>query len=229
MDYFLENEGIALITGATGTEKTVIVKELVRKLDDKIIYIQNNDLTMFEFYNYLGKMMDVHTNHCHMSQILMDLNSSTKRYGLLGRKIILIIDDVDTLDPKIIKILKYLYESNSEEYSGMKIILLGHSSFRDKCKRERYSGLIENITINYECTGLSVNETKEYIQHRISEAGGDSKMIDDRYYGSIYDYTQGSAQNINRYMSTLLLIMYKSNVSQVDNRILKMAQQEMEI
>ncbi len=229
LDYFLENEGIALITGSSGSGKTVITKSIVNKLEDKVIYIQNNDLTMFEFYNCLGKMMDVSTNHCHMSQILIDINHCIKRNGSMGKKIILIIDDVDMLDKKIVKTLKYLYESDSEESSGMKIILLGHSSFRETCKRERYSGLMENMTINYDCVGLSLNETKGYIQHRIKEAGGNEQMIEDKYFGTIYDYTNGSAQNINRYMSSLLLIMYKSKVQEVNNKILKMAQQEMEI
>lgn len=229
LDYFVENEGIALITGASGNGKSMITKSILNGLDDKVIYIQNNDLTMFEFYNYLGKMMDVATNHCHMSQILIDINQSTKRYGLLGKKTILIIDDVDMIDKKIIKTLKYLYESDSEEYGGMKIILLGHSSFREKCKRERYSGLMENITVNYDCAGLGVNETKAYIKYRIEAAGGNPNMIEDKYYGSVYEYTNGSAQNINRFMNTLLLIMYKLKTTEVNNRVLKMAQQEMEI
>lgn len=229
LDYFIEEEGIALITGPSGTGKTAIVRSILNKMDEEILYIQNNELTLFEFYNCLGKMMEISTNHCHMSQILMDINHRTKTYGISGRKIILIIDDVETLDQKIIRTLKYLSESDSEQYAGIRLVLLGHSSFREKCKRERYSALVGNITVNYECSGLSLNETKEYIRHRLVEAGGSIEMIDDKYYGAIYNYTEGRTQKINRYMSTLLLIMFKMKMREVDNRVLKMTQQEMEI
>ena len=229
LDYFIEEEGIALITGPSGTGKTAIVRSILNRIDDEVLYIQNNELTLFEFYNYLGKMMEVSTNHCHMSQILMDINHRTKTYGISGKKIILIIDDAETLDNKIIRTLKYLSESDSERNSGIRVILLGHSSFREKCKRERFSTLIGNITVNYECAGLSLNETKEYICHRLVEAGGSAEMIDDKYYAAIYNYTEGRTQKINRYMSTLLLIMFKMEIRKVDNRVLKMTQQEMEI
>lgn len=229
--YFFDEEGIALVTGASGIGKTIITRSIVNKTNEKVIYIPNNELTLFEFYNCLGRMMEVPTNHCHMSQILMDINHRIDAYDSIGKKVLLIIDDAETLEYKIIKDLKHLYESNNMKRTGMKIILLGHSSFRSKIKRTNNTTLLNNITTNYECVGLSLNETKEYIQYRLKKAGGDgdATMIDDRYYNTIYSYTEGKPQIINKYMSTVLLVKYIKKADKIDNKILKLAQQEMEI
>lgn len=227
--YFVEEEGIALITGASGIGKTMITRSIVNQTNEKVIYIPNNELTLFEFYNCLGRMMEVPTNHCHMSQILMDISHRIDAYDSIGKKVLLIIDDAETLEYKIIMDLKHLYESNNIKRTGMKIILLGHSSFRGKIKRANNTALLNNITTNYECVGLTMNETKEYIQHRLKRAGGDVAMIDDRYYNTIYSYTDGKPQIINKYMSTVLLVQYIKKATKIDNKILKLAQQEMEI
>lgn len=228
LNFFLGEDGIALITGLHGLGKTTMVDSLLNTTD-KIVYIRNNDLSLFEFFNYLGKHLDVKTNHCHMSQILADIDNRVTTFYNAGKKVILIIDDIDDISYKIIESLKYLYETRSDKRKGMSIILIGHSSFRTRCKDPRFSFLVNNIIINYDCIGLSLNETKEYIKKRLISAGASQDLIEDKLFSTIYDYTDGNPQIINKYMSTVLLTACINNTLKIDNKILKIAKEEMEI
>ena len=93
----------------------------------------------------------------------------------------------------------------------------------------RYSFLVNNIIINYDCIGLSLNETKEYIKKRLISAGASQDLIEDKLFSTIYDYTDGNPQIINKYMSTVLLTACINNTLKIDNKILKIAKEEMEI
>ena len=109
------------------------------------------------------------------------------------------------------------------------MIIIGHSSFRSRLKDGRLSFLINDIIINYDCGGLSVSETKEYIKHRLSLVSDNGLNIDDRYFNTIFTYTNGIPQIINKYMSTVLLIAYIRNTKSIDNKLLQLANDEMEI
>ena len=228
LDFFIGEDGVGLITGLHGLGKTMMVDYLLDSTN-KVIYIQNNELTLFEFFNYLGKQLDVKTSHCHMSQILADIDNRVMTYYSAGKKVVLVIDDVDDISYKIIEALKYLYETRHDKGKGMSVLLLGHPSFRTRCKDPRFSFLINNIITNYDCVGLSLNETKEYINHRLRCVGYTDNLIDDKYFNTIYSYTEGNPGIINKYMSTLLLTAFISNTKDIDNKLLKTAKEEMEI
>lgn len=228
LEFFIGEDGVALITGLHGFGKTMITDYLLNSTD-KVVYIQNNDLTLFEFFNYLGKQLDVKTNHCHMSQILADIDNRVMTYYNAGKRVILVLDDIDDISYKVVESLKYLYETRRDKRKGMSILLLGHPSFRARCKDPRFSFLINNIITNYDCVGLSLNETKEYINHRLRCAGYTGNLIEDKYFNTIYSYTEGNPQVINKFMSTVLLIAYMNKTKTIDNKLLKTAKDEMEI
>lgn len=228
IEYFLDEEGIALISGASGLGKSQIVLSSIDINKYKVIYIQNNDLTLFEFFNYLGNKLDVPTAHCHISLILADIQKQLSSYYKANKKVVIIIDDVETLQNRILETLKYLCYSPINEYKA-NIILVGHTSFRNRCKRESFKYIESNILTNYEFVGLSLNETRDYIKHRLNLAGGDVNLIDDKYFNPIHTYTDGNPTSINRYMSNLLLLLYSLNTKEISNKLLRQVQDEVEI
>lgn len=225
MNFYLEEDGVALITGLHGTGKTKIVNSLLPK-KDRIIYIPNSDLTLFEFMNCVGSQLEVDTAHCHISKIVADINRRVDTFRRSGEKVILIIDGIENAPLKMIESLKFLYDC---EESGMYVILVGHSSFRAKCKDTKLQFLVNNIVTNYDCVGLSLNETKDYIKLRIKAVGGDENLIEDKFYSSIYEYTKGNPQIINKFMATVFLTAYMNNTKEINNKIIKLAKDEIVI
>ena len=228
LEYFLDEEGIALISGPSGIGKSQCVLSCIDSNKYKVIYIPNNDLTLFEFFNYLGNKLDIPTAHCHMSIILADIQKQMSSYYKADKKVIIVIDDVETLQARILEALKYLCYSSFNDYKA-NIVLIGHTSFRARCKRESFKYIESNIITNYDFQGLSINETRDYIKHRLSLAGGDQITIEDKYYNAIYSYTDGIPTSINKYMSNLLLLLYSLKTKEVTHKLLKAVQDEVTI
>lgn len=163
-----------------------------------------------------------------MSIILSDIQKQLSSYYRINKKVIIIIDDVETLQAKILETLKYLCFSPFGQYKA-NIVLIGHTSFRARCKRETFKFIEANIITNYDLSGLSLNETKDYIKHRLSLAGGDTNLIEDKYYNVIYSYTGGSPTCVNKYMSNLLLLLYSLKTKEITSKLLKAVSDEVEI
>lgn len=222
LEVFLEQSGVALFTGIHGIGKSIIVNNLLDKTN-KNIYISGSDLTPFEFFNQLGRVLEINTNHCHISKIYEDIKLRVNNYKESSKKMVIVIDDVEKLPTKTLEALKLICDSE------VSLILIGHTSFRSRLKDGRLAYLINDISINYDCLGLSLNETKEYIKHRLSLVSKQDSLIEDRYFNTIYTYTSGVPQIINKYMSTVLLVAYIRNTKNIDNKLLQMASEEMEI
>ena len=224
MEFYLEEEGIALITGLHGTGKTKMVQSLLPG-KDKVIYVYGCELTLFEFLNSIGSQLEIETKHCHISNIMQDINRRVVLHTKNEERVIIVIDRIEKIQSKILESLKSLQDGSK----GIYLILIGHSKFRSRSRDPKLKSLISSILINYDCAGLSMNETKEYIKLRLANVGGDINLIEDRYYSNIYEYTKGNPQMINKYMATVLLIAYINQTKTINNQILKKAKEEIEI
>ena len=221
IEFLLDNEEIGLITGFHGAGKTSIINKIFKDKNIKTIYLSVTDMSLFDFYVYIGQALDVNTNHCHKLRIIKDIE-----YSIRNSKdnTILILDDVEEIDIKILKLIKSL-----SEVKGLHIILIGHTSFRSALKDTRKSFIESHIITNYECKGLSLNELKEYIKWNLNKVNYNEVLVDDRYYRSIHEITDGSIQVINKFMSNLLLIMTINNTKQVTSKLIEDTKDEMEI
>lgn len=150
LEFFNEQSGTALFTGIHGTGKSTIIKYLL-DTTNKNIYIRGGDLTSFEFFNQLGRSLEIDTNHCHISKIYEDIVTRADTYKANNKKLVIIIDDIERLPVKTLEGFKLLCDSE------ISLILIGHSSFRSRLKDGRLAFLVNDIIINYDCGGLSVS------------------------------------------------------------------------
>lgn len=224
ISFLLDNEGIGLFTGNNGVGKTVMINNLVSKEVYKVISLSGSSLSLFDLVTYIGQILEVDTSHCHKLRIIKDIENAISSYNLKGEKIILVINEAEELEYPILKLIRELIA-----VQGLYVILVAHTSFRSMCKDSKKSFLIPHILTNYNCLGLSNDETKQYIEYRLNLANYKDKLIDDKYYPLINDLTNGNPQTINKFMSNLLLIMAINNVKKASGTLIRKAKDEMDI
>ncbi len=108
------------------------------------------------------------------------------------------------IDPKILTDLRLLLSSIDEDVS-LKIILCGQESLSQILKRSSFADLLHRITLTSVMQPLPKEKTAAYIDYRIKQAGGSTKIFEPEAKDLIHDYTGGIPRQINNVATACLI------------------------
>jgi type II secretory pathway predicted ATPase ExeA len=72
------------------------------------------------------------------------------------------------------------------------------------------------VFLNYKLRPLTLEETKNYIAHRLKVSGSDKQLFSDEVLSLIYDRTGGIPRRINNICNLALLEAFSANKDTVD-------------
>ena len=207
-----DRKGFAVITGEIGSGKTTVWHTLLSKLDTstKVATITNTHLTskqiiiaiLEEFeIPYKDKWLKIKLlntlNHFLIEQISLDFN------------VVVVIDEAQNLSFTALEEVRMLSNLETEKEKLIQIILMGQPSLRQILARRELEQLRQRIAVFYHIEPLSIEETKNYIHHRLRIVGADSNLI---FYGKsaerIHYHTGGIPRWINTFCDKTLLTAF---------------------
>lgn len=139
-------------------------------------------------------------------ELLDALNAFLLRQHETGGSTVLIIDEAQNLSLEVLEQLRILSNLETEKEKLLQIIFVGQLELNGKLKLPELKQLNQRISIRYEITPLSREETKNYISHRILVAGAVSRIAFTRAaLNEIYSYSRGYPRLINLVCDRALL------------------------
>lgn len=195
--------GLSLILGDVGTGKTTLGRALVQNFsrEDSFLFYMILDPTYkseFQFLSALVKMMGIKPYF----RSTLDYKEALERFlfkqGVEQDKtIILLIDEGQKLTPDFLEILRILLNYETNEYKLLQLIILAQMEILPRLKKIR--NFLDRVSLKYIINPLDVQETKEMIQFRLSQAGynGGAGLFTNEAIKLIYDYTQGYPRKIS--------------------------------
>jgi putative secretion ATPase (PEP-CTERM system associated) len=171
--YGLESQaGFVVITGEIGSGKTTLLQTLLRGLDPQTTVgrVVNTILEPRELLETI--MIDFGMDPAGRSKPLMlrDLAQYLVDQRLAGRLILLVIDEAQNLSVAALEELRMLSNLETEKSKLLQIVLVGQTNLRDKLAAPELEQLRQRITVSYHLTPLDVEETANYINHRLRRA-----------------------------------------------------------
>ena len=138
--------------------------------------------------------------------LLRDFEELLRAYGCGGRRCLLVVDEAQNLSLPALEELRMLSNVTVDGQTGLQTILLGQPQFRRKLAGADLDQLRQRVLASYHLGPLSDEETRAYIEYRLSAVGwhGDPNWTDGAY-AAIYRYTGGIPRRINRLCSRVLL------------------------
>lgn len=209
LEYGLMNQaGFNVITGEIGTGKTTLIRHLLSQMgpDATVGLISNTHRSFGELLQWILFAFNLEyrgKEKVEMFQTFLDF--LVEQYGQ-GRRTVLIVDEAQNMSPDTLEELRMLSNVNADKDQVLQVILVGQAELRDTLRLPELVQFAQRIAVDYHLEPLNQEETRTYIRHRISVAGGkDPALFDDAACDAVYEYSQGVPRLINLLCDTALV------------------------
>ena len=201
--YAVENtSGCALVTGAPGLGKSLIIQALFEHLPAEINPRVNLVFPQMPTDQLLAFIADELCGT--VSQSTSTIDDSIRRIKkqihdnrVDGKTALLIVDEAHLLeDESTLDTLRLLLNFDFAGKPGMTLILCGQPSLLPVL--ERHPGIEERMAVKCLLRPFSTDETAAYISHRLQKAGGSPSIFTQDAIDAIHAISAGVPRKINR-------------------------------
>jgi len=232
MEYAIFNrEGFVVITGEIGSGKTTLIKKLLTELDDNVLVakIFQTQLDEVELLQAILVEFGLNPFTAKKVELLSMLNQFLVNSYLDGKQILLIIDDAQNLSKRVLEEITMLSSVETQKDKILHVILVGQPELNYKLEAPDMEQLLQRVSLRYHVRALTVEETEQYIQHRLKVAGITEKLFSDEVAKEIYAYTGGIPRLINTLCDTSLTCAFADNEKFIDMTQFKNAVNELQL
>ena len=198
-------KGFISMTGEVGTGKTMLIHSLLDRLDQKVktVLIFHTTITFSDLLKTIVQELDLPAVKENRMDLLHQLLQYLVLMGKRGETLLVIIDEAQNLPQKVMEELQIFCDKESEV---VQIVFVGQPELEDKLNSERLKQLRQTIQITRQIRGLSEEESKGYIDHRLRLVGSRSSQIfSPKALSLICSYAQGIPRVINTLCDNALL------------------------
>ncbi len=223
--------GFVLLTGEVGAGKTTVCRCFLEQVPTtcRVAYIFNPKLTVAEllqtvcaeFRIPLPARADSVKAHVDALNVFLLAGHAG------GRQAVLVIDEAQALSADVLEQLRLLTNLETAERKLLQIVLIGQPELRDMVARPELEQLAQRITARYHLGALSLAETQQYIQHRLSVAGPSAPLpFTAGALARIHALSGGVPRRINLLADRALLGAYAQGQRRADSRTVEQAARE---
>jgi general secretion pathway protein A len=224
-----ESGGFIQLTGEVGTGKTTLIRSLLEQLPEKadIALILSPQLTTIEFLQAI-----IDELHCPPSvertvKAQIDaLNAHLMEAHAAGRRVVLIVDEAQTLSPELLEQVRLLTNLETAKQKLLQIILIGQPELRDVLDRSEMRQIAQRITGRYHLEPLAKVDTEAYVEHRLRVAGAQRDIFTPGAVRALHRCSRGIPRLINVIADRALLAGYTRDRRTIDAALVRAAAAE---
>lgn len=205
-----KGEGFIVITGEVGAGKTMLVRNLFRKLErENVVAAQlvSTQLDADDILRLVAAAFGVGHEGLSKAALLKNLERQLLSSAGQGKRSLLVVDEAQNLPPRAVEELRMLSNFQAGEKPLLQSFLLGQPEFRKTLQSEEMQQLRQRVVASYHLGPMDAAETRAYVLHRLELVGwqGDP-AISEEAFQLLHQYTGGIPRKINTLCDRLLLL-----------------------
>jgi general secretion pathway protein A len=166
--------GFIAMTGEVGTGKTTVLRTLLSQLDPekyKSALIFNPCLSGEQLLASICRDFGIKAAKKNSFAYLEALNRYLLEQNAAGLTVVLVIDEAQNLAPEVLEQVRLISNLETERDKLIQIILAGQPELDAIFGRHDLRQLNQRITVRCKLSPMGLEDTKEYISHRLMISG----------------------------------------------------------
>ncbi|MGD9354173.1 MAG: AAA family ATPase [Desulfobacterales bacterium] len=219
----VDDAGLILFTGDIGTGKTTLIHHILRKIgvEFTVAVVFNTNVDADQLLGIILQEFGLNADSDNkaaaiktLSRFLIDLRSRNKRP-------LLIIDEAQSLSLDALEEIRLLSNLQDETTMLLQIMLVGQPELKDKLKSPSMASFTQRIAVNYHLKPFELEETAQYIAHRLKTAGGRTDLFTDAAIDRVHRMTRGIPRSINILCHAALVYGFADDLTIIDVPVLE--------
>ena len=211
-------DGFVVITGDIGSGKTTLIEAFLKEIPADVVVAQINQtqVNATDFLQAVLVQFGFSPFKMKKAELISTLNNFLIEQHAAGRKVLLIVDEAQNLEPRVLEEIRLLSGVETTKEKVLRIILAGQPELNDTLNSPRLEQLTQRVRLRFHLSTLSEAETRAYIEHRLEVAGaGDREIFAADTFPEIYRYAGGVPRLINTLCDTAMMAAFTENRSSV--------------
>jgi general secretion pathway protein A len=223
LEYSLESQApFSVLTGVIGSGKTTLVRKLLQQLGDQVQVglITHTHGRFQSIHGWVLSALGITPKDTSDVGLHETLQRSLIQHYAKGGRTLLIIDEAQNLTIEILEELRLLSNINSEKDLLLQILLVGQPELRIKLSHPELRQFAQRVSVFFDLKRLDLEETHEYIRHRLRVAGGDPALFRPEAIDLIHARTRGVPRLVNLMCDFALVYGFADRRSEIDAELI---------
>jgi len=204
-----QGEGFIIVTGEVGAGKTLLIERLISQLDRDTYAVARVNTTQVsgdDLFRLALAGFGIDEPEATKATLLLHFEDMLHDHRIAGRRCLLIVDEVQNLSLAALEELRMLSNIIEGGRASLQTILMGQPQFRRMLASPDLDQLRQRVLASYHLGPLTREETRAYIEHRLSTVGWQGNPHwDDAAFAAVHAHSDGIPRRINRLCARVLL------------------------
>lgn len=218
--YTKQHRGLILLTGEPGSGKTSVLRKFVDGLNPQThlhCYTPHATVSRSELYRQLNQLLKLPTRMKKCDLFEQIQRAVMELFENQGKTPCFILDEAHLMDHETLQELILVTNFQMDSKVPFILALIGQPDLRDKLKRRMHEPLNQRITLRYHMAGLSLEETRSYINHHLKIAGRTDPLFEEPSIEVIHQLSLGLPRKINNLARAAMMVAVTKKKTQIDS------------
>jgi len=218
------SRGHVLLTGEPGVGKTCVLRALRYRLGDsfRLTYCHNATLGRRDFYRQLCLALGL-SPKATAAAVFYEVSRHVQQLGEEHVYPVFLLDEAHLLHQDVLDHLHILANYEWDSRSLLSLVLVGLSEMQQRMALARNRSLWSRIHTRVHLGEAKVDDTAEYLQHRLGRAGADASLFSSDAIAMLHEASVGRLRDIDRIATDALKRAARRKLKKIDRHLIELA------